>query len=155
MLDERGASPECSSLMQDTAELIVGRQEGVFLYSVDDRGGAAGFEGDKQCIAAVGRYILVGSMDEKAHRVLVTIYDLRNKFISMSHLLAPGDSVKTVVHDGGIAYAITTAGALIRFREKDTLSKIDVLLKKSLHALAISLAAEEQAPLSEVSEIGI
>lgn len=39
---------------------------------------------------------------------------------------------------------------MIRFREKDTLSKVDVLLKKSLHALAISLAAEEQAPVMEV-----
>ena len=151
MLDERGASAQCSSIMLDTAELVIGREEGVFLYSVDDRGGAAGFEGEKQCVSAVGRYILVGSMDTKTRRVLVTIYDLRNKFISMSHLLAPGDNIKMVLHDGGVAYVVTTAGTLIRFREKDTLCKVDVLLKKSLHALAISLAAEEQAPVAEVT----
>lgn len=110
MLDERGANAGCSSLMNDTAELVIGREEGVFLYSVDDRGGAAGFEGDKQCVTAVGRYILVGSMDVKTRRVLITIYDLRNKFISMSHLLAPGDHIKMVLHDGGVAYVVTNSG---------------------------------------------
>lgn len=55
LLDERGASPGCSSLMKDTKELVVGREEGVFSYSIEDRLGAAGFEGEKQCISAVGR----------------------------------------------------------------------------------------------------
>jgi hypothetical protein len=29
MLDERGAGPECSAVVPDTAELLVGRQEGI------------------------------------------------------------------------------------------------------------------------------
>ena len=40
-----GAAPHCSSLARETCELIVGRTEGIFTYSVEDRGGAAGFEG--------------------------------------------------------------------------------------------------------------
>ena len=31
MLDERGAGSECSALMPETAELLVGRQEGIYL----------------------------------------------------------------------------------------------------------------------------
>lgn len=54
-LDERGARRGCSSLMKQTCELVVGRQEGVFSYSIEDRGGAAGLEGDKQIVSAVGR----------------------------------------------------------------------------------------------------
>jgi hypothetical protein len=57
VLDFAGATSECSSLMKQTYELVVGREEGVFTYSIEDRGGAAGFEGEKQCIAAVGRYL--------------------------------------------------------------------------------------------------
>lgn len=92
-------------------------------------------------------------MDVKTRRVLITIYDLRNKFITMSHLLAPAEQVKMVLHDGNISYVITSTGGLIRFREKDTASKIDVLLKKSLHSLAIALAAEEQAPAADVMKL--
>lgn len=55
ILDELGAGKNCSSLMKETSELVVGRSEGVFSYSVDDRGGAAGFEGEKQCVSTVGR----------------------------------------------------------------------------------------------------
>ena len=71
----------------------------------------------------------------------------------MSHLLAPSEHIKFVLHDGSVSYIITSMGALIRFREKDTASKIDVLLKKSLHILAIALAAEEQAPASDVMKL--
>ena len=79
--------------------------------------------GEKQCVTAVGRYILVGSMDVKTRsvivsksvsrgkmnefhsilsgficrRVLVTIYDLRNKFISMSHLLGIADKRHIII----------------------------------------------------------
>ena len=153
VLDFRGSSPQCSSLMKHTAELVVGREEGVFSYSVEDRGGAAGFEGQKQCITAVGRYVLVGCMDEKTKRTMITIYDLRNKFISMSHLLPLGETVLMVFHDGGVAYVITSSWSLIRFREKDTSNKLDVLLRKSLYPLAISLAAEEQADVSEIMSL--
>jgi hypothetical protein len=55
VLDYYGADVGCSSLMRQTGELVVGRGEGVFSYSIEDRGGAAGFEGDKQCVTAVGR----------------------------------------------------------------------------------------------------
>jgi hypothetical protein len=55
LLDEKGAANNCSSYMSSTKELLVGREEGVFSYSVEDRGGAAGFEGEKQGISAVGR----------------------------------------------------------------------------------------------------
>ena len=144
VLDDRGAAPNCSSLMKKTAELVVGRDEGVFTFSVEDRGGAAGFEGHKQCVTAVGRYILVACVDDKTKRSMVTIYDLRNKFICMNQFLPPGDTVGTVMNDGGVAYVVTDSGLMIRFKEKDTSSKLDVLLKKSLYPLAISVPAHCQ-----------
>lgn len=55
-LDERGAEAGCSSYVRDTRELVVGRAEGVFSYSVEDRLAAAGFDGGKQCISAIGRW---------------------------------------------------------------------------------------------------
>lgn len=40
-----------------------------------------------------------------------------------------------------------------RYRERDTASKVDVLLKKSLYPLAISLATEEQSDISEIMKL--
>jgi hypothetical protein len=153
ILDERGAGKNCTSLMADTCELLVGRAEGVFSYSLDDRGGAAGFEGDKQCICTVGRYVLVGSTDLKTKKTSVTIYDLRNKFISMHSQLPQGESIAMVLNDGGAAYIITSSFTLLRFREKDTQAKLDVLLRKALYPLAISLAAEEQCEVAEIMKL--
>lgn len=85
------------------------------------------------------RYILVASLDEKTRRNNITIYDLRNKFISFAGQIAADERVALVTHDGGIAYILTASQLLIRYRERDTLSKIEVLLKKSLYQLAISL----------------
>lgn len=56
ILDYRGASKFCSCYVNDTKELVVGRSEGIFSFSVDDRGSAAGLEGEKQCVSSVGRY---------------------------------------------------------------------------------------------------
>lgn len=58
-----------------------------------------------------------------------------------------------MAHDGGIAYILTTSQMLIRYRERDTSSKIDVLVKKSLYPLAISLATEEQADVTEIMKL--
>ena len=73
VLDDRGAGLYCSSLMNSTSELLVGRAEGVFSYSIDDRGAAAGFEGDKQCVATIGSYVLVAASDLKSKRTSLTV----------------------------------------------------------------------------------
>jgi hypothetical protein len=93
------------------------------------------------------RYVLVASNnnDKKANRTSVIIYDLRNKHICLSTILPIGEDVVRVLRDGAIAYVFTSAGTLIRFVEKSTASKIDILLtnkKGPLYPTAIILAAE-------------
>ena len=139
--------------MESTSELLVGRAEGVFTYSVDDRGAAAGFEGDKQCVCTVGNYVLVAAGDLKSRRTNITVYDLRHKFISMSSQLPPGERVKMVSNDGGTLYLLTSKNCLIRFREKGTHAKLEVLLRKHLYPLAISIAAEEHSGVRDVMKL--
>jgi hypothetical protein len=148
------ASSACAAFMDEARELVVARAEGVFSYSVEDRGGAAGIEGHKQCIGAIGRYVLVSSVDPDKHqRSSITIYDMRNKFIGFYYQLPPGDRVLHCLQDGNMAYIITSSWALLRFTEKDATSKLEVLLRKSLYPLAIALAAEEQQDASEIMKL--
>jgi hypothetical protein len=71
----------------------------------------------------------------------------------MSSTLPNGDNVKEVLHDSGTAYVITENKSLIRFKEKETTVKIELLKKKFLFQLAISLAAEEQCEVSEIMKL--
>jgi hypothetical protein len=67
--DSVGADAMCSSYMPVTRELVVCRKDGVYSYTVDDRGGAASLDGQKHCVLAVSRYVLVGSTDEKSGKI--------------------------------------------------------------------------------------
>ena len=52
-----------------------------------------------------------------------------------------------------MAYIVTSSWSLIRFTEKDTNAKLDVLLRKSLYPLAISLAGEESYDMADIMKL--
>ncbi len=191
VLDERGAAAKCSSLMKGTSELVVGRGEAVYNYSVEDRGGALAIFGEKLCVCAVGRYTLVVSVDEKPaaapapnagpglalstggavvataaagesgkpRKPNVNIYDLKNKIIcgtTKKYQLPVGEKIVFALHDGGCVYLVTSSWSLVRFREKDTSRKLEMLLeisKPPLYSLAIMVAAEEQVETAEIMKL--
>jgi hypothetical protein len=140
--------------------------------------------GPELCFAlSVGRYTLVVSVEErtatlptagatlatgnleelpqylKPKRPVVNIYDLKNKIIcgtAKKYNLALNEKVLFVLSDNGVVYLITSSGSMIRFREKDTHRKLDVLIHQTsppLYSLAIMLAAEEQMEPSEIMKL--
>lgn len=46
-------------IISNQQEMVVGREDGVYFFSPEDRGGAAGFEGKKQFVGCLWNYILV------------------------------------------------------------------------------------------------
>lgn len=154
VLDDRGARAGCSAVVPDTCELVVARMEGLFSFSVEDRGGAAGIEGEKDHMGAVGRYILVsGPEDRTQQKAVLTAYDLRNKLIGHSHPLAVGERVLAILRDGDTSFVLTTLGAVHLLREKSTAAKIELLLKKAMFPLALTIAAEEQTDPTELMKL--
>jgi hypothetical protein len=178
-LDAKGSSSLCASFMKATAELIISRSEAVYTYTIEDRGGALAIFGEKTAMATVGRYTLVVSAEEKpgattgetpvtattssashkSNKLLVTIYDLKNKFIcgtTKKYYLPANEKIVQIFSDGGMAYLLTSSFHLIRFREKDVNRKLDVLLqqvKPPLYSLAITLAGEEQLDAQEIMKL--
>lgn len=119
-------------------------------------------QGDKVSVCSAGRYILVAHLDEKSSskRTAVNIYDLRNKIIcstSKKYYLPIGEKIMVCLSDNDTTYIISSPSrTLIRFKEKDTRRKLDVLLNNSdppLYSLAILLAAEEQLEPSEMMKL--
>lgn len=175
VLDDRGAIRGCSSSNRGTNELVIGRQEAVYNYSVEDRGGALAVFGEKVGVCSVGRYTLLASAEErtitaqsaglsasmnetKARKVSINIYDLKNKMIvgtSKKYQLPMNEHILFIINDGGTAYIITSSWSLIRFREKETSRKLEVLLssKPPLYSQAILLAGEEQLDPAEIMKL--
>lgn len=53
----------------------------------------------------------------------------------------------------GLAFILTDRGALLRLRERDTTSKLELLFRKNLYPMAISLAYASDHDVSEILEI--
>ena len=142
LLDERGCGSGCADINGLTSELVVGRSDGVFFFSTEDRGGAAGFEGEKQWVQCLGGYILVASLESRSQRTGISVYDLHNKFVAFHMLLPLGQRVTRVASTGSTAWVLTSGQQLLRLREKATEAKLELLLRKNLFPIAISLASE-------------
>ncbi|CAM9107763.1 unnamed protein product, partial [Scytosiphon promiscuus] len=193
VLDEVGCREGCSAFGQSTQasgrdglsanhEMVVGREDGVFFFSCEDRGGAAGFEGKKQHVGCLWNYILVVSEDGRSGRHTINMYDMRNKLVAFHVLLPQGQAVKRICCQGerhdpnsaistgnivpagsgngsvggsgeGLAFILTDRNALLRLRERDTSSKLELLFRKNLYPMAISLAYASDHDVSEILEI--
>mmetsp|Transcript_12125 Transcript_12125/g.15869 ORF Transcript_12125/g.15869 Transcript_12125/m.15869 type:complete len:945 (+) Transcript_12125:71-2905(+) len=154
LLDERGLPAGNNAAYNARAqELVVGRTDGVYFYTAEDRGGAAGFEGQKQGLACLGGYVLVASLDTRSERTAINVYDLYNKFVAFHLLLPLGQGVEKVSCSSSTAYVVTSAGAFLRLREKDTSSKLDLLFRKNLYPIAISLAYSSSYDVNAIMDI--
>lgn len=170
-LDEQGASKFNVCFFKSSSELVVARNEALYTYTVDDKGGATAMFGDKMCLHCVGRYTLIVSMEDKgtandtslsasnkARRAMINIYDTKNRFICFSSKkqFPVNDKVAMVMSDAGVLYLLTGNGTLLRYKEKDAQSKLKVLLEQSeqpLYSLAITLAGEEQLEATEIMKL--
>lgn len=113
-------------------------------------------------MSSAGRYLLCANLDEKStnRKTAINIYDLKNKIIcstAKKYFLPASERVMMCLSDNDTTYVVTgPSKSLIRFREKDTKRKLDVLLNNNdppLYSLAILIAAEEQIEPSEIMKL--
>ncbi|CAM9643977.1 unnamed protein product [Chrysoparadoxa australica] len=178
LLDERGCQPSCTAMSLDTHELMVGRRDGVYFYTAEDRGGAAGFDGEKALVGCLAGYVLVASSEAGSQRVSVTVYDVRNKFIAFQMLLPQGQGARLLScssdpegdrnaaymvispstsngnNQGGQGQMKKSSGAtLIRLLERGTPAKLELLYRKNLYPVAIALAHASDYDVDDVMAI--
>ena len=175
VLDERGASSSCCSYIKNTCEFVVGRNDAIYNYSIDDRGGAMANFGEKLSICSAGGYVIVvrleekpdlagGSSSSRTKRTMVNVFDTKNKLncgTMRKHQLAPNTTIIFTIHDNSSnnvneTYLVTSNYSLIRFREKKTSQKLEILLQECnppAYSTAIILAAEEQYDPMEIMKL--
>ena len=168
-----GADPQLSCLTEPTAQqpntsqrLVVARKEAVYTYEVEEQSEVFAFEGVKKCIGWYNNYLVLvtdGAKDSTASAASsssgvikdqLTLYDLKNKFIAFQ---IKSDPVINLLPAFSSLYTLTSAApstfALQHYIEKDLSSKIDILFKKNLYPIAISLATSSSSDQSLILDI--
>ena len=167
VLDERGVAPHCATVNEE-GEIAVGQSDAVYFYTPQDRGGCFGFEGEKKYICYFKHYLLVAHVDPRG-RHAINVYDLKNKFIACNWTLTSTmnkstkreggtssedkEEIRYVVSEFGSIFVVSSHGHIYRLSEKDTASKLELLYRKNLYAIAISLAFSAHYDINNIVDI--
>ncbi|DAZ95770.1 TPA: hypothetical protein N0F65_010272 [Lagenidium giganteum] len=179
VLDERGVDLNCSCVNEE-GEMAVGQADAVYFYTNEDRSVCFAFEGEKKYLHFFKHYLLVCHVDPRG-RHQINVYDLQNKFIAFNWTLthttsknpvgrkpplapntrAPGarfgldemEEIRHVVCEFGAIFVVSSVGHIYRLTEKDTTSKLEILFRKNLYSIAISLAFSSNYDINSIMDI--
>ncbi|KAH3745027.1 Vacuolar protein sorting-associated protein 11 [Pelomyxa schiedti] len=151
--------PTCVT-MSDDKQFVVGKDEAIYFYDTEGKGGCSAFEGNKKLMTWFRGYlIVVGPQPIPEHQRaspiaaapradILTIYDLKNKFIAYppeNQTTKDNWVISHVVSEWGKVYVFTQEGKVYRLEEKDMQTKLELLFKKNLFNIAIDLASSQKA----------
>eukprot|EP00808_Paulinella_micropora_P031042 g83159.t1 len=155
--NEGGCELRCSVLTEEDAssglgkQLVAARKEAVFFYDEDSKGICFGFDGLKKLVGWFSNYlVLVNEIATEPKKNTLTIYDLKNKFIAYA---AKVETVVEVVAEWGALFILTASQKCYQLTEKDLASKLQMLYRKNLFQIAISLASSQDVGRSRIMDI--
>ncbi|KAJ2007260.1 Vacuolar protein sorting-associated protein 11 [Coemansia thaxteri] len=176
ILEERGCGIGCS-LVNDERELIVARDEAIYVYTTEGRGPCFAFDAPKVLLRRFRHYLLlataapstmVPTLDHSADSDVLlepadsrvysyndattfTILDTKNKLVAYTGVVAGG--VRGVAVEWGSVFVLGGHGTLDHFSEKDLLEKLDILYRQNLYPLAVKMAQNGSYDLASVAGI--
>ncbi|GJE99815.1 hypothetical protein PsYK624_160870 [Phanerochaete sordida] len=170
-VDEVGCALGCATMDQDAREIVVARDEAIYLCGVDGRGACYAYEGHKSAVYAHRNYLVIVSppftpaasapsatvrnfvKNNDVHTDIskVVVFDLENKFVAYSGTYTAG--IRDIFSADGQIYLLSNDGKLLRLEEKPTADKLELLYRKSLYLLALNLAKTQGLDDESVADI--
>ncbi|KAL9645481.1 hypothetical protein ABK040_000755 [Willaertia magna] len=175
MLDDQiGCEVGCSCMSND-GDFVVAAKSAVWFYKPEGKGACFAFDGKKILTQWFRTYLII--ISSEANRVnaslqqVITIYDLKNKYIAfrfaseklrVTHtlqewgnvfLLSTLDLTPTELSNSNGVMNISKSQTMYLLEEKDTQSKLELLLQKNLYSIAINLVSSENFEYNYVYEI--
>ncbi|KAG8882014.1 hypothetical protein FRB97_008788 [Tulasnella sp. 331] len=176
VVDEVGCGLGCAVMDPVAREMIVARDEAIYLCGPEGRGACYAYEGPKSRLLTLGTYVIIVSppffpAPSNASATVrnfvarapdpttvsqqdiskVTIFDLENKFVAFSGPFREG--VRDIMYRGDEIYVLTNDGSLFHLEEKSTAVKLDTLFRQSRYLLAINLARSSGVDESGIADI--
>ncbi|ODN93457.1 vacuolar membrane protein [Cryptococcus wingfieldii CBS 7118] len=174
-IDELGCGLGCAVMDWERKDMVVARDEAIYLYSPEGRGASFAYEGPKSSIAVFNHNLVITSPpfhpsassnsatirhyvkanpngdSPSVDIAKITVFDLQNKLVGYSGTYK--DGVRDVYCQWGGIYVHGGNGKLARLEEHSTQAKLDVLYRRNLFTLAISLARQQGLGDAGVSDI--
>ncbi|KAL4242531.1 E3 ubiquitin-protein ligase PEP5 [Abortiporus biennis] len=172
-VDEIGCGLGCASMDWRANDIIVARDEAVYICGTDGRGACYAYEGTKSSVYTHLNYLVIISppfvasagapsatvrnfvakkQDSSSSEITkVTVLDLENKFVAYSGTFTEG--VREVFSASGQVYLLSNSGKLSCLEEKPTPAKLDLLYRKSQYLIALNLAKTQRLDDSSVADI--
>ncbi|KAF9459910.1 hypothetical protein BDZ94DRAFT_1324440 [Collybia nuda] len=173
VVDEIGCGLGCATMDSKARDIVVARDEAIYVCGTEGRGACYAYEGHKSSIYTHLNYLVIvsppfipsasaasamvrnfvartansGEMDITK----VTILEPENKYVAYSGTFT--NDVREIISQWGKIYILTSDGKLLCLQEKSTSAKLDMLYCKSLYTLALSLAKTQNLEESSVADI--
>ncbi|XP_040575131.1 vacuolar protein sorting-associated protein 11 homolog [Lepeophtheirus salmonis] len=126
-------------LMSET-HFVVGRTDAVYCYNAECCTHCYAFEGEKSNLYWFRNYLVIASSSEGDKDVVISIFDVQNKFIAYSGEVP---KVSALLSEWGNLYVLSE-NKLYVLIEKDTQTKLDILFKKNFYDIAIKIAKNQR-----------
>ncbi|CAL1708669.1 unnamed protein product [Somion occarium] len=172
LVDEVGCALGCATMDWHAKNMLVARDEAVYVCGVESRGASYAYEGQKLSVhthrnylvmvsppfspsasaaSATVRNFVTRSTDANAEITKVTVLDLENKFVAFSSTFT--DGVREIFLASDEVYLLSNVGKLTCLEEKPTSTKLSMLYAKSQFLLALNLAKTQGLDSSSVADI--
>lgn len=150
VIDSGGGCEIGCSILTEEKQLVVAQDQAVFFYEPEEKGICFGFEGKKHLVGWFNHYLYLVYEGNKDERVHLTIYDIKNKFIAYSSTFDP---VINIVSEWNSIFVLTSKKKVYQLSEKDRQTKMEMLFRKNLYTIALSLANTQDLDRSYVTDI--
>lgn len=153
-LDERGCAVGCMTLEPQSSDVIVGRDDAIYVYGPRGRAVSYAYECTKKLVAMHKDYVIVVSPPQGNAAMLrhfggqqvdgllnssnLTILDADLKLIAHSDKIS--GEVNKVLSVWGDIFLVTVDGKVYRYHERTFQQKLDLIYQRDLYLVAISLA---------------
>ncbi|KDQ61289.1 hypothetical protein JAAARDRAFT_55962 [Jaapia argillacea MUCL 33604] len=174
VVDEIGCGLGCASMDWRKRDMVIARDEAIYVCRTEGRGTCYAYEGHKSSVHTHLNYLVIVSppfipsasaasatvrnfvarsanTGSASDITKVTVFDLENKLVGYSGTFTEG--VREVMSQWGQIYILSNDGQLSCLQEKPTSAKLDMLYRKSLYLMALNLAKTQRLDESSVADI--
>lgn len=171
VLESVGAALGCVAKDKQNNEIVILRQDAIYLYGVHGRGPCFAMEGPKSRLHIHRGYAIViqptndpassalkvlgkiGIPDDNQDASRITVLQTKNKLIGHSGYFSQG--LQTLFSEWGYLHLLTRDGRLFRLEEISIGKKLEILYSKDMYNLALSMAQDSDLPKTQSDQIRI
>ncbi|KAH6848167.1 hypothetical protein B0I37DRAFT_158371 [Chaetomium sp. MPI-CAGE-AT-0009] len=153
-VEDTGCGVGCMAVDKKTGNIVIGREDAVYYYTLDGRGPPTAYEAPKKLISVYQDYIALvspptpaGEADTMRRRFwgatadsIYTFTLIHPDLRIIAHSETVLSDVKHIFQLWGDLYMLTQDGKVFRYHEKSLQQRLEMMYQRNLYTLAVELA---------------